>query len=188
MVLSSRQVTSSPSNRFYRFVMNPWIMSLFEVLFALLISNFAILIAVFIQMLMDQRENGFQMIFLEIVGEKIKPTEMIGFILGFIAPSMWIMVHHFRAWRHASLWFVFLVVQSLVILSSAIIFSLAISATLRNAQLAQSWVYWCLVFALAVWYATLVYRRKVLDSVVIETPKPGSDSGANVLASLKGAS
>jgi hypothetical protein len=188
MVLDSNSEVSKRSEYWRRVYTNPWVVSLLEVLFALVISNFAILIAVFIQMLIDQRGLGFSSIFLEIVGEKIKPTETIGFILGFIAPSMWIMVRHFRAWRHGSLFFAFLLVQALVILSSAIIFSLAVSETLRNADLAQSWVYWCLIFALAVWYSTLVYQRKVLDSVVIETPKPGAESGSNVLASLKGAS
>lgn len=188
MVLSSKETDDFSNSRFYKFAMNAWVISFVEVLFALVISNFAILIAIFIQMLMDDRGLGFHAIFSEVVQEKIKPTETIGFILGFIAPSMWIMVSHFRAWRHASLWFLFLFVQSVVILSSAIIFSLAVSTTLRNANLASSWVHWCLLFALLVWYATLVYQRKVLDSVSINTPKPGAESGSNVLASLKAAS
>ncbi len=168
-------------------ISNPGVDSALEVAFTLLVSNLAILFAVFIYMLMHQPEKSFWEVLMTVIKDKIKPTEIIVFILGFIAPAMWIMFKNIHFWRHTALWFIFLGVQAFVVISTAIIFAMAITETLMNTELAQYWANWCLLAALVVWYATLVYQKKVIEDPGnrLKTPRPGKESGSDVLAALK---
>lgn len=191
MLLMTESIeTEKNSNRWERIWGNPWLGSLFEVIFTLLVSNFAILIAVFVYMLghPQEPENTFQTVFFSVVNKNIKSTEIIVFILALIAPAMWIMFKHIRLWRHTVQWIFLLVLQVGVVLSTAIIFAMSITDTLKNTDLADSWAYFCFCVALCAWYWTLVYQKKVIDSVgeKIERPKPGKESGSDVLAALRG--
>lgn len=169
---------------------NPWFSSLIEVVFTLLVSNFAILIAVFVYMLGHPQEpaNTFWTVFVAVINKNIKSTEIIVFILALIAPAMWIMFKHIRLWRHTGQWLFLLVLQIGVVLSTAIIFAMSITDTLKNTNLANFWAYLCLVVALCAWYWTLVYQKKVIDSAgdKVERPRPGKESGSDVLAALRG--
>lgn len=169
---------------------NPWVASFIEVVFTLLVSNFAILIAVFVYLLgqPQQHESTFWTVFFAVVNKNIKATEIIVFILALIAPAMWIMFKNIRLWRHTVLWIVLLAIQVVVVLSTSIIFAMSITDTLKNTNLANSWAYICLFAALCVWYSTLVYHKKVIENAVdkVERPKPGKESGSDVLEALRG--
>ncbi len=168
---------------------NPWTASIIEVAFTLLVSNFAILIAVFVYLLgqSSETDNAFWATFAAVVHKNIKSTEIIVFILGLIAPAMWIMFKHFRLWRHTVFWILLLLIQAFVVMSTGIIFAMSITDTLKNTDLASFWANLCLVAALCVWYSTLVYQKKVIESAgdKLERPKPGKESGSDVLAALR---
>lgn len=168
---------------------NPWTASVIEVAFTLLVSNFAILIAVFVYLLRQpsQTDSAFWTTFATVVDKNIKSTEIIVFILGLIAPAMWIMFKHFRLWRHTAFWAVLLFIQVGVVLSTSIIFAMSITDTLKNRDLASFWANLCLVSALCVWYSTLVYQKKFIESAGdrVGRPKPGKESGSDVLAALR---
>lgn len=166
---------------------NPWLDSLIEVLVTLAISNLAIIIAAVVSLLMlpDGADSGKTII--EIAYKSIRPTELTVYIFGFIAPAIWIMFRRVRYWRHTGLWVVMLVAQLVIIVFATIVFSLAISETLKNYSLAESLLIWCFLCALVVWYANLVYQKKFIDnpSSQIKTPSPGNDSGSQILAALE---
>lgn len=178
---------SNPLATFWR---NPWVASGIEVGFTLLVSNFAILIAVFVYLLgqPSQQENVFWTVFVSVVNKNIKSTEIIVFILGLIAPAMWIMFKHIRLWRHTALWIILLLVQAGVVFSTALIFAMSITETLKNTNLANFWANLCLAAALIVLYSTLVYQKKFIEGAGdrVERPKPGKESGSDVLAALRG--
>jgi len=168
---------------------NPWIASIIEVAFTLLVSNFAIFIAVFVYLLgqSPQTDGAFWTTFATVIHKNIKSTEIIVFILGLIAPAMWIMFKHFRLWRHTVFWILLLFIQAVVVLSTGIIFAMSITDTLKNTDLASFWANLCLCAALCVWYSTLVYQKKIIEGAGdnVERPKPGKESGSDVLAALR---
>lgn len=192
MVLTNEPTSMEKKSRLSAKVwVNPYVVSGIEVAFTLLVSNFAILIAVFVYLLgqqPQQQENAFWTVFFTVVNKNIKSTEIIVFILGLIAPAMWIMFKHIRLWQHTVQWFVLLAIQTVVVFSTAIIFAMSITDTLKNTNLANYWACWCLVAALVVWYWTLVYQRNVIESAgdKVERPKLGKESGSDVLAALRG--
>ena len=168
---------------------NAFVASFFEVAFAVLVSNFAIFIAIFVSLLIskEQATNLF-VVTAATFQQSVKTTEIVVYILGFLAPALWIMVGNIRAWRHVGLLVVLIAVQLLVILSTSLIYALSIAEVLENQGFANSWAWSSLLVALIVWYLTLVYDKRVLKNLErrIERPKPGRESGAGVLAALRG--
>lgn len=170
-----------------RLINNPWATSAYEVIFTMVVSNLAILLAVFIKALTNTENQDFYYLLENLAQEKIKPTEIIVFVLALIAPAMWIMIRNIRFWRHSYLLLFFLLAHAVIVISTSIIFSLALSATLNNVELALYWAKFCLTISLFVWYFTLVYHKKVIESAGknIPTPKPGKESGSDVLKQLE---
>lgn len=166
---------------------NAYFSSGVEVLFALLVSNAAILISLFVYTLM--RDDGtVPSLFLTALRANIKTTEIVVYILGFLAPAIWIMVSNLRAWRHVGFLLVLLLLQVVVVFSTGLIFAFSIAKVLMNDAVATKWSVGCLLAALLVWYATLVYDKKVLKNLEqrIEKARRGRESGAGVLADLRG--
>ncbi|WP_417277262.1 hypothetical protein [Castellaniella sp.] len=179
------------SSRLYRIIKSSfkssWAISAYEVLFTVVVSNLAIFLAVFIKALTNAEDQSFSFLFENLFQESIKPTEIIVFVLALIAPAMWIMVRNIRLWRHSYLLLLFLAVHIAIIVSTSVIFSLALSSTLHNTNLAFYWAKVCLSISLLVWYFTLVYHKKVIESPAsnLATPKPGKESGTDVLNELR---
>lgn len=170
-----------------RLINSPWATSAYEVLFTVVISNLAIILAIFIKALSNTDNQDFYYLLENLLEDKIKPTEIIVFVLALIAPAMWIMVRNIRLWRHSNLLLIFLAVHGVIVLSTSIIFSLALSSKLNNLALAMYWAKLCLAISLFVWYFTLVYYKKVIESPGknLPTPKPGNESGSDVLKQLR---
>lgn len=170
---------------------NAFFSSFIEVAFAVLVSNSAIFIAIFVSLLITKEPsaNIFGVTASTFQGA-VKTTEIVVYILGFLAPALWIMVGNIRAWRHVGFLLVLIGLQLVVILSTSLIYALSIARVLTNQALANNWAWGSLVVALIIWYVTLVYDKKVLKHLGnrIEQPKPGKDSGAGVLAGLRGGS
>lgn len=166
---------------------NAYIMSGFEVLFALVISNAALFIAMFVYLLMASDDSSnLAGVAVSTLRGSIKTTEVVVYILGFLAPALWIIVSNARAWRHMYFLIVLLIIQGLVIVSTSLIYALSIAKVLNNQALASSWAWCSLAAALIVWYITLVYQKKVLLNLEhrIERPVVGRESGSAVMAGL----
>lgn len=167
---------------------NAYSSSFIEVAFAVLVSNAAILISIFVSLLISKEPTtDLLAVTVSTFRGAVKTTEIVVYILGFLAPAMWIMVGSIRAWRHVGFLVVLMVVQLVVILTTSLIYAMSIANTLNNQAFANKWAWWSLLVALVVWYVTLVYDKKVLRNLEnkIERPKPGKDSGSDVLAALR---
>lgn len=168
---------------------NPWFSSLTEVLFTLLLSNAAILVAAFVFMLNQNEpvEISVWSVFTEQLLKFIKPTEIIVFILAIVAPAIWILLKNVEGWRHLQWWAALLIGQCIVIIISTIIFATSLAGFANNKGLTNTSALFCLGGAIAIWYVTLVYQKTVIEnsSKQIKKPKPGSSSGDAILKVLE---
>lgn len=166
---------------------NVYIASAIEVLFALLVSNAALFVAMFVYLLMASEDSSnLAVVAISTLQKSIKTTEVVVYILGFLAPALWIIVSNARAWKHMYFLIVLLVIQGIVIVSTSLIYALSLANVLNNQALASSWAWASLAAALFVWYITLIYQKKVLLNLEkkIERPTAGHESGSAVLAGL----
>lgn len=188
MVLNETDAEAT-SSRWKMIGKNPFFTSTIEIAFALIISNAAVFISIFVALLISKEQSANLLsVTAQTFRTSIKTTEIVVYILGFLAPVMWTMVTSIRAWRHFGFLLILIGIQFIVIISTSLIYALSIANVLNNQALANRWAWWSLLIALAVWYATLVYDKKVLRNVdeLIARPKPGKESGTDVLASLRG--
>jgi hypothetical protein len=166
---------------------NPWLDSLVEVFITIAISNLAIIIAAVVSLLLQDAGADPGKTIIGIAYKAIKPTEIIVYIFGFIAPAIWIMFRHMRYWRHTAIWIVMLLFQFISIMFATIVFSLATSESLKNTELAETLLVWCFLSSLVAWYGSLVYQKKFIENPAsqIKTLVPGNDSGSDILAALE---
>lgn len=187
MLLDNKTTTETKIGLKEKILTNPWSDSFVEVFITLAISNFAIIIAAVVALLLlpDGADSGKTII--EIAYKSLRPTELTVYIFGFIAPTIWIMFRHMRYWKHTTLWVVMLLAQIAIILFATIIFSLAISESLRNISLAEKLLAWCFAIALLVWYSSLVYQKKFIDDPAsqIKRLSPGGDRPVSLIDSLE---
>lgn len=169
---------------------NPWLYSLAEVLFTLLVSNAAVLVAAYIFMLnqVEPVEISVWSVFADQLMKFIKPTEIIVFILAIIAPTIWILLKNVEGWKHLRFWAFLLIIQVVVVVVSVVIFATSLAGFANNKSLTNSSAVFCLFFAIVVWYITLVYQKAVIDKSgdQIEPPTAGNGSGEAILKSLEG--
>lgn len=168
---------------------NPWVSSAVEVLFTLALSNAAVLVAAFVFMLNQNEpvEISVWSVFTEQLLKFIRPTEIIVFILAIVAPAIWILLKNIEGWRHLQWWIVLLFGQFAVITISVIIFATSLAGFANNKGLTNASALVCLCFAIAIWYATLVYQKTIIEnsSSQIKKPTPGFSSGDAILNVLK---
>ncbi|WP_126312751.1 MULTISPECIES: hypothetical protein [Delftia] len=169
---------------------NPWSSSAAEVLFTLLLSNAAVLIAAYVFMLNQTEpvEVSVWGVFTEQLQKFIKPTEIIVFILAIVAPAIWILLKNVEGWRHLQWWAALLCGQFFVVLISTLIFATSLAGFANNKGLTNASALGCLGLAIIIWYVTLVYQKTVIEnsSRQIKKPKPGESSGDEILNTLKG--
>lgn len=167
---------------------NPWTSSAAEVLFTLLLSNAAVLIAAYVVMLNQNEPVQISVwnVFTEQLLKFIKPTEIIVFILAIVAPAIWILLKNIEGWRHLQWWVTLLFGQFVVVLISTLIFATSLAGFANNKGLTNASALVCLGFAIFIWYVTLVYQKTVIEnsSKQIKKPKPGNSSGDEILNSL----
>jgi hypothetical protein len=175
------------ANAFDWVMSDPWTSSAIEVLFAIIVSNLAILLSVFVVALMQEPStpSDFEYMLLNTFRDTIGVQSILVYILGFSAPAMWIMVKNYRMWRHYGLLITLFVVQFFVVLTTSVIFALSIAKVLKNEALATKWGWICLVVALIVWYAILVYEKRTLRLAEKELDTPGHGSD-DLLKALRG--
>lgn len=165
----------------------PWVESLYEIGFTLLYSFAFIFVATLVYVLSHGGVEAKDAYFY-VLEKNIKPTETFSYLLGFLAPAMWIMFKYVDRWKHAWVFRALMIMQGVASLSATVIYILAFLGKIEDKELADllSWI--CIGLSLLVWYFTLVYYKAVLESAAdkIHQPTPDSESGSDVLASLRG--
>jgi hypothetical protein len=162
-----------------------------EVAFTLLVSNGALLIAVFCHFVDTAGERATFANALHVIYAEIKSTEVLAYVLAILAAPLWIMVSSWQARRHASLFFWMLAIQGIVVFGSAYIFAKARSAGgIANPDFVSTWASYSFVGSVLIWFITLVYKKLVLDGgdETMATPSASGESGKGVLKELRGGS
>ncbi len=155
-------------------------LSVGEAAFVFVLSNAAFPILVFVHHLSIKGEVlSIQRIF-QVIFSTISPTENIVYILALLAPALWIMCYRWRARRHPLFFFTLLIVQGVIVVTSAIIYAVAKTSTVQNTEFASNWAFGCYLAGLLIWYITLVYDKVLSDVQVPEPPQ----SGARILREL----
>lgn len=124
---------------------------------------------------------------MKIASRNIAPEETFGYILGFLAPAMWIMVRYRDRWKHSLLLVYLLAGQIIVTITATILFVMSSSKIVENNELASSSSWILLSAALIAWYLTLWYNKAILEEAEkqINHPTPDNESGSDILASLR---
>lgn len=158
-----------------------------EISFTLVVSFCFIFLASFAYALVNEGVDLASAL-VHVTEKNVNPIETFGYILGFLAPAMWIMVKHHDRWKHQWILKLLFGTQTFVSLAAIVIFILSFLEFTKNQQLANisSWV--CFFAALLIWYLTLFYNKAVLENAEdqINQPTPDTQSGSDILASLRG--
>lgn len=147
---------------------NAFALSLVEVVFIILVSNFALLFLVFTYVVdtpgasLDLRTAG------SVLRANFRPSETLVYLLAILAPALWMMAYNWRARKHVGFYWILLIIQAVIVITSAYIYGRANSRGVPNEDFAQRWAIICLLTGVGIWYITLVYKRRVLDGLVEE--------------------
>lgn len=142
---------------------NDYLVAAYEVLFTLLVSNLIILISAFFVILEQGNNPSIIDAFLGQLSKFVKPAEVIILILALVAPAAWIIFEHIEGWRHLRFGLFLIVAQFIVLSLSSYLYIAALNNKLNNVDMANKAAVGFFFAALAVWYITLVYKRRVLD-------------------------
>lgn len=138
--------------------------TLVEIVFALVVSNLAIAITILVHWLITESAQLNLALVLHAVDSSVSPPEVIVYVLGFLAPALWIMLRHFRAWRHVPLYFLIAGCQAVVMLGSSVVFALFKAGSIKNADAASHWAWVSFVSSLVIWFITSLYEKKYLGA------------------------
>lgn len=165
---------------------NPYGLSLTEVIFTLLVSNFALIFLIFAYVVdtpgavLNISTAG------SVLRDNFRPTETLVYLLALLAPALWMMAYNWRARKHVGFYWVLLIIQALIVIGSAYIYGKANSTGVANDEFARRWALICLSTGVVIWYVTLVYRRKVLDKLIKEVDDHVHDRApSDLMAKLK---
>lgn len=162
------------------FSVNPFGLSLTELLFTLFVSNAAIWFIVFTYMV---DTKGAELTFAtawDVVSRNFVASEILVYLLALIAPALWIMAHNWRARKHVGFYWTLLLIQAVIVVGSAYIYGRAKSGDTLNSGFVAKWAVICLVAGIVILYITLVYKRTVISRV----EAPPLNSGQAILDDL----
>lgn len=183
-MIEFKEILSSIRGWLLNLIKNEYFVSFYEVLFTLVLSNLIILISSGFMLL--EHENGASIFFIfsEQITKFVEPAQIIILILALVTPAAWIICEHINGWKHLRLVLVLIAFQLLTLLGAMILYVAAINKRLNNTEYADYISITCFVFALGVWYATLVYKRKVIDKTGNELAGLRTQSGDGILKGL----
>lgn len=164
----------------------PWIMALVEVGFSLLVSNCALLFAVFVYMVHSKGEVLTFDLALRIIVSAINMYEIIVYILAVLAPAMWIMINNWQARKYNVLfWFLFFV-QILILVCCFYIYGVGKTGGSVNKEFVEGIAKYSIFIAIFIWYVTVWFQRAFIDSLGarVANSKP-SDGTSAILNGLK---
>lgn len=157
-----------------------------EVLFTLIISNLAIVFGIFVYQLIQEKSVPFEsVILLHLNGILYK--DIIVFVFGIAAPSIWILWRNHRLWRHYKICWILFVLQIGVVISVGVIYALSVAGVVKNVGFAEYWAQRCFIGAVFMWFVTLCYQKIVIDksSDGISAPNNAGQSANDLLTSLR---
>lgn len=164
----------------------PIIWSVLEVGFTILISNLAILFGAFAYQLMQEKSLPMADV-LSLQFGNIQYKDVIVFVFGIAAPSIWILGRNHRLWRHSKLCFALFVVQILVVFGGGLVYSLSLTGAVKNIAFAELWAFRCLLVAIFLWFMTLCCQKIIIERSGggLASPGDGEESGQDVLKYLR---
>ncbi len=169
------------------FSRNPYGLSLSEVLFIILVSNFALIFLVFAFVVDTPGASLDMQTAIVVLRKNFRPSETLVYLLAILAPVLWMMAYNWRARKHVGFYWLLLIVQALIVIGSAYIYGKANSVGVENEDFTRKWAMVCLATGIAIWYTTLVYKKLVLDALVEEVDDLVHDQPkSSLMAKLKG--
>lgn len=154
---------------------SPWRISIVEGVVTYFVSNLPYLFLLFAFFLhtQDARYEGATVY--EALASQIRPGEVFVYISTLLAPTVWVMVYHWRARRHAVLFWFLLGFQWLALLPAAYMYGADKMNAEINEQFATNAAIVIYCITLGVWYFALVFQKKKIDSIGGESEESGSD-------------
>ncbi|WP_123730655.1 hypothetical protein [Stenotrophomonas rhizophila] len=164
----------------------PWVMALAEVGFSLLVSNCALLFAVFVYMVHSKGEELSFELALRIILSSINKYEIVVYILAILAPAMWIMINNWKARKYNLLFWVLFFAQFSIIVCCFYIYGAGKSGETINEAFVEVVAKISIVAAVCIWYITVWFQRSFFDDIGqrVSAAKP-SDGAGDILGGLK---
>lgn len=164
----------------------PVLWSLLEVFFTLVVSNFAILVGIFVYKLINSDTSDVWDVFMLHLN-KLQYKDLIVFIFGIAAPSIWILIRNKRLWRHNKFCGLLFGLQCVVVMSVGLVYSLSLAEVVKNVDFAEYWASRCFYISVFMWFVTLSYQKIVIDksSDGISTPNNAGQSAKSIVDSLR---
>lgn len=165
---------------------SPVLLSAFEALFVLVVSNIFLLFLVFVHVVSTPNISFSLAVAIDVITNAVSATEIFVYILALIAPTLWVMCHRWRARRHPIIYFGLLLIQILIMVGSAYIYGKAKTGTgvIENPEFVHHWATICYIAGVIIWYISLVYDKVLSDTKV----PPSPPSGETILNELRRAS
>lgn len=166
--------------------LSPIYWSFLEVLFTLLVSNLAIIFGIFVHQLLQDKTAPMLGVILTHL-HNLQYRDLIIFVFGVAAPSIWILGRNQRVWRHYKFCAFLFILQWGVVISVGLIYALSLAGVVKNVELAEVWAKYCFFSAVIMWFITLCYQKIVLDksSNNISAPDNAGQSAADLLNNLR---
>lgn len=170
---------------FLKLLKNEYFISFYEVSFTLILSNLIIFISSGFMILEYKDGTSIFFVFSEQIAKFVEPVQIIIIILALITPAAWIICEHINGWQHLRFVLLLIAFQLITLLGSMILYVAAINKRLNNTEYANYISIFCFVLAMIVWYATLVYKRKVIDKAGNNLTSLRRQSGDGILNELE---
>lgn len=166
--------------------LSPVLWSLLEVAFTLVVSNLAIFSGIFVYKLINPQTAPTADVFLLQLSQ-LQYKDLIVFVFGIAAPSIWILVRNQRLWRHYKICWLLFILQCIVVISVGVIYALSQADAVKNVNFAEYWARNCFFSAVGMWFLTLCYQKIVIDrsNYGISAPSNAGQSATNILDSLR---
>lgn len=162
----------------------PWFTAAAEVAFTLVVSNMALLIMLFLAFLIDKNAEISLSEVWSRLGESIKPTEVLVYILAVITPTLWYMAVNVRARKYLKGFTWILLLQCLLVLGSAIVFALAKTGLVLNDRILTPFAWISFFFAVAIWYGVLVFQKSAREGPHVEAADIAAKGGKAIALEL----
>jgi hypothetical protein len=161
----------------------PMVLSAFEALFVLVMSNIFLLFLVFVHLVSTPDATLSISLAIDVITNAVSATEVFVYIMALIAPTLWVMCHRWRARRHPIIYFALLLVQIAIMVGSAYIYGKAKTGAglIENPAFVNHWATVCYIAGVLIWYISLVYDKVLSDTRV----PPSPPSGENILNELR---
>ena len=159
-------------------------MAFIEVVFSLVVSNFALVVAAFIYMVSTEGAHFSLSLIVNVMRSAINSAEAIVYILAVIAPAMWIMVNNWRARSYHWMFPWIICVQSIIVIFCFCIYGMAKVGRIGNQNFVDLFASICFPVAVFTWYITVYFQRAHLDQPPAADNANRSQASKNIAEGL----